>query len=392
MNRHTKTFVRVASCAGPSGNPHAMSLLSGRYTDPRGDDIVWDTTRRDPVGISTKVIWDVLRVDHFAVKSHEEFLAKQARGNLIQPERNWGTYFAVHDRNDVEDPIPSELVHRTKGEIELLKSLTQSCANEWSPASPQQKARVMLRRPVVSDLIIDVGMSEGNDSEFYLQKGFRVVGIEADPIAYAQLCQRFDKQISDQRIIILNRAAAQDDDRKIEFWRNESAQGLSSIIKNKQALYENTQTKYEVQTISWGSIVEVAGTPYYCKIDIEGGEAAFLTTMVGTDAIPTYISAEVHTFAPIEILYAIGYRKFKIVDQKILNTFEMPNPPLEGTYVPRPNWAHASGPFGRELMGPHWLDFREVAVAFDSLMKLRSYRTMAWTWYDCHAWMPPKDA
>ena len=190
VNRHTKTFVRVASCAGPSGNPHAMSLLSGRYTDPRGDDIVWDTTRRDPVGISTKVIWDVLRVDHFAVKSHEEFLAKQARGNLIQPERNWGTYFAVHDRNDVEDPIPSELVHRTKGEIGLLKSLTQSCANEWSPASPQQKARVMLRRPVVSDLIIDVGMSEGNDSEFYLQKGFRVVGIEADPIVYAQLCKR----------------------------------------------------------------------------------------------------------------------------------------------------------------------------------------------------------
>ena len=83
--------------------------------------------------------------------------------------------------------------------------------------------------------------------------------------------------------MILNRAAAQDDDRKIEFWRNEAAQGNPpSIIKNKQALYENTQTKYEVQTISWGSIVEVAGTPYYCKIDIEGGEAAFLTTMVGT--------------------------------------------------------------------------------------------------------------
>ena len=32
-----------------------------------------------------------------------------------------------------------------------------------------------------SDLIIDVGMHTGKDTLFYLQKGFRVVAIEANP-------------------------------------------------------------------------------------------------------------------------------------------------------------------------------------------------------------------
>ena len=37
----------------------------------------------------------------------------------------------------------------------------------------------------MSDLIYDIGMHEGEDSEFYLLKGFRVVAVEADP----DLCQ-----------------------------------------------------------------------------------------------------------------------------------------------------------------------------------------------------------
>ena len=44
-------------------------------------------------------------------------------------------------------------------------------------------------------LIYDVGMHKGEDSDFYLKKGFRVVGFEADP-DLAELCrQRFSKQI-----------------------------------------------------------------------------------------------------------------------------------------------------------------------------------------------------
>jgi hypothetical protein len=121
INRHVKAFARVACCAGPAGNAHAVVLHAGRYTDSLGRDVVWDTARADPLGLTTQVIWDELRVDHFVVKSHDEFLAKRARGTLI-PARNWDTYFDAHDRNDVEDPMPSELVERTKAEIARLSA------------------------------------------------------------------------------------------------------------------------------------------------------------------------------------------------------------------------------------------------------------------------------
>ncbi len=88
VNRHAKAFVRVASCEGPTDNPHAMLLRLGRYVDPRGEDVVWDTSYGFQRCITTKTIWDVLRVDHFAVTSSNEFAVKQARRNCCGPSKS----------------------------------------------------------------------------------------------------------------------------------------------------------------------------------------------------------------------------------------------------------------------------------------------------------------
>ncbi len=122
VNRHAKAFVRVTACAGPADNPHAVLLRAGRYTDSRGDDVVWDTTTGFAAGITAKVIWDVLRVDHFIVKSRQEFAAKSARGTLGPAEPDWDRYFDLHNRNDVEDPVLPELIDRTKTELAKIAS------------------------------------------------------------------------------------------------------------------------------------------------------------------------------------------------------------------------------------------------------------------------------
>jgi hypothetical protein len=136
INRHAKPFARLSACAGPAGNPHAVALHTGRYTDTLGREVAWDTTRADPVGLTTRVIWDVLRVDHFVVKSHAEFLAKQARGSPMLPTRTWNGYFEMHDRNDVEDPIPRELVERTKAEMAMLSAQLAEVTTDAPAASP----------------------------------------------------------------------------------------------------------------------------------------------------------------------------------------------------------------------------------------------------------------
>jgi hypothetical protein len=136
INHHAKAFARVSACGGPERNPHAVVINSGRYTDPLGQDVIWDPTREYPPGLTANVIWDVLRVDHFIVKSHAEFRAKAGRGNLIQPDRGWDTYFERHNRNDVEDPIPLEMVERTKVEMAKIAAQLADATTGVPVASP----------------------------------------------------------------------------------------------------------------------------------------------------------------------------------------------------------------------------------------------------------------
>ena len=125
INRHVKTFIRPDRCAGVSNNPHSVRLNAGRYIDSAGQDVTWDQTVV-PSGISTKVVWRNIRVDHFVTKSLEEFERKRARGSAHSPstedERRHEDYFRYHDRNDVEDPMPEPLVRRTKIELERLRA------------------------------------------------------------------------------------------------------------------------------------------------------------------------------------------------------------------------------------------------------------------------------
>jgi hypothetical protein len=127
VNRHAKAFVRVANCAGPSESPHATTLSIGRYVDTCGTDVSWNTSTGFTSGITRTVIWDRLRVDHFVLKSREEFERKRRRGsaltNITEKQRMSEQYVALHDRNDVEDRVPDALVQCTKQEIARLEGL-----------------------------------------------------------------------------------------------------------------------------------------------------------------------------------------------------------------------------------------------------------------------------
>src|SRR5213594_2634641 len=66
-------------------------------------------------------------------------------------------------------------------------------------------------RPVLEllyDLIYDVGVNNGDDTAHYLMKGFRVLGVDADPILMAPLQERFAVEIAQGRLTLLNVALA----------------------------------------------------------------------------------------------------------------------------------------------------------------------------------------
>src|SRR5690349_11166216 len=55
-----------------------------------------------------------------------------------------------------------------------------------------------------SKVIYDFGMNNGDDVGYYLHKGVRVVGVEANPELCSRVEERFPDAIADGRLTILN--------------------------------------------------------------------------------------------------------------------------------------------------------------------------------------------
>jgi FkbM family methyltransferase len=231
------------------------------------------------------------------------------------------------------------------------------------------------------NLIFDIGACEGNDTSFYLRKGFRVVAVEANPRLVAQMQARFSAEIEAGALTILDRAAYDTSGDSVRIWHTRDP-GHGTVEDNPHRVGEHSV----VTTIDWFSLVALAGVPYYCKIDIERSEERFLGAMLRAPGRPTYISAEVHTIGPAALFYAMGYRRFRLINQTYLHLAPLPDPPLEGRFVDDRNNMHGSGLFGRELPGARWVDFGELAGLFDGIQRLDAFPELHRSWYDVHAW------
>jgi hypothetical protein len=89
---------------------------------------------------------------------------------------------------------------------------------------------------IVADLIADIGMSEGNDTDFYLKKGFRVVGVEADPRSCAALRARFSEALAADRLRIVPRAA----------WER-SGEVVTFLAQDRHQAHEHPQPEPEAR-------------------------------------------------------------------------------------------------------------------------------------------------
>ena len=95
LNTHVKSIVdprRVCTMVGC----HEAARISGRAADSHGVPLKKGFRDRTPQQ-------DVIRINHYAVKSYEEFLEKRARGRArINTLRDF-SYFEQYDLNDIEE-------------------------------------------------------------------------------------------------------------------------------------------------------------------------------------------------------------------------------------------------------------------------------------------------
>ena len=87
-------------------------------------------------------------------------------------------------------------------------------------------------------LIYDVGAHKGEDTEFYLKKGFSVVAIEANPALCLGLTKRFEEFINSGRLVLLNLAISDHSGEVTLFINDKSDWGTTDPewVKRNQAL------------------------------------------------------------------------------------------------------------------------------------------------------------
>ena len=143
--------------------------------------------------------------------------------------------------------------------------------------SPLLPCRLLTRNGPVkskydSELIYDVGMNNGDDTTYYLWRGFRVLAIEANPVLAANAAMRFTGEIETGRLRILNIGIAAEDG-VLPFWICESESRFSSFDRNLASL-NGTCPHHDIRVTCrrFRSLLEEFGVPFYIKADIQGNE------------------------------------------------------------------------------------------------------------------------
>lgn len=238
--------------------------------------------------------------------------------------------------------------------------------------------------------IFDIGVNNGDDSKFYLAKGFRVVGVEANPVMAEMLRHKFADAIEAGRYILL--ATGIWSERSVKtFYRNLDNDHWSSF----DPVYGTRNgTRYEeipVRCITISDLLSEYGVPYYMKIDVEGADKVILKDLRSERRLPRFISVEEYSVQAIDDLHALGYTGFQIVPQRDKSKFSPPKPSREGSYVAKKFTGTDSGPFGKDLPPDHWQSYSDARKTFVETIRNedRKYVGPVSEWHDVHAVRPP---
>lgn len=261
-------------------------------------------------------------------------------------------------------------------------------------------------------LIFDLGVHRGEDTEFYIKKGFKVVGVEASRSLVEQCRKYFAGEIRNGSLKLYESAIYHIDDVEVSFYENQTKAVWNTMDKDwvkRNEKFGTISIETKVKTITLSKLIKNEGIPYYIKIDIEGMDSVAIQSLQSIDERPVFLSAEADftswnkLFNQLKLLRNLGYNRFKIIDQGKIHYQKCPRPAIEGEDVEHLFKSGSSGLFGEELPG-NWLSFNHAVIVYyflwinfsfltSSFFLIRIVRRMLKkarllrkkTWYDTHA-------
>lgn len=227
-------------------------------------------------------------------------------------------------------------------------------------------------------LIYDVGMHKGEDTDYYLKKGFKVVGFEADPQLVAFCQNRFRDAINSGQLVIVEGAIVDDEmvtkgNGKIAFFENEGNSEWGTVCSNWVERNERcgkSSNVIEVPVTDFGACLKQYGIPYYLKIDIEGMDMLCLKKLLSFSEKPDFVSLESNKVdfkilkKEFDLLCELGYNSFQAVNQKYITGLKEPSDTKEGHYANHVFPEASSGLFGKDLPASGWMDRKRVLQSY----------------------------
>jgi FkbM family methyltransferase len=283
-------------------------------------------------------------------------------------------------------------------------------------AAPQSTVKPARARPeLVPDVVFDVGMHRGEDTVYYLRKGFCVVAFEAHPDLVDAARRQFATEIADGRLQIVSGAITAQGADSVTFYIHSrmSIWGTTDPHRADHNEVMGPSAAVTVPAVDFAACLREYGVPHYLKIDIEGADMLCLEALFDVEPAqrPRYasIEAEAETWSGVvrqfDVLERLGYSRFAIVQQGNIGGRVGQVTRRDGTTIPYLFEMDSAGPFGQDL-ACRWLDKREAlrryrrllpalvaAHAFDQLPRGAEIRHVAASlvdrplpgWFDLHA-------
>jgi FkbM family methyltransferase len=227
--------------------------------------------------------------------------------------------------------------------------------------------------------IFDLGMNNGDDTSYYLGRGFNVVAIEANPALCESAQKRFRVAIDEGRLTVLN-AAIWNRNESATFYINLDNDHWSSLDIEWASRNESRCREISIRCVTLASLIEEFGSPHYLKIDVEGIDQDVIEQLRGIRLLPLYVSVEDCRFGfqYMATLAACGYDGFKLLDQSSVRHM---TDPVTGYSFPD----GSSGPFGDEIPGA-WHSHAEIVNLYSTTVRdLEGKRLAPRTqWWDIH--------
>eukprot|EP00929_Paragymnodinium_shiwhaense_P098645 TRINITY_DN60130_c0_g1_i1.p1 TRINITY_DN60130_c0_g1~~TRINITY_DN60130_c0_g1_i1.p1 ORF type:complete len:440 (-),score=125.66 TRINITY_DN60130_c0_g1_i1:394-1713(-) len=248
-------------------------------------------------------------------------------------------------------------------------------------------------------LVVDVGMGLGGDARYYLQQGFRVVGIEANPAALdaATTDDTLAVHLKTGQLTMLNAAVAGPESKEthLRFFvlpkRPEQSKALEWIV-------QDGGKEVSVRTMQCADILKVFGQAMYMKVDVEFNTVDCLLSLQQEAKMqrasgrqdwrpPQMLSLELEAADLIDSFYEVakelGYSHYKACRQFMYST----GPCETGSYssvVP----GCGSGPFGQAavdyIAGPLWRELEELPSDRGFVKEFSD----GFDWFDIHFKLP----